>query len=111
AKRPAERLAKASGILRPAREKYGLRTKATREWQLNGNTWRADCQGNFCLAREAMIVTISIFSIAPEGFRWQVVEAGKVLRTGRTKSRPQAFYLGNREIREVIIERASATHA
>jgi len=55
-------------------------------------------------------VTISIISIPPEGFRWQVLEAGKVLRTGRAKSRPEAFYLGNRAIREVIIERASASN-
>jgi len=55
-------------------------------------------------------MTISIISI-PDGFRWQLVEAGKVLRTGRAKSRPEAFYLGNRAIREVIVERASATEA
>jgi hypothetical protein len=58
-----------------------------------------------------MAMTISIISIPPEGFRWQVVEAGKVLRTGRAKSRPEAYYLGNRAIREVIVERVSATHA
>jgi hypothetical protein len=58
-----------------------------------------------------MAVTISILSIPSEGFRWQVVEAGKVLRTGRAKSRPEAFNLGNRAIREVITERASATNA
>jgi hypothetical protein len=54
-----------------------------------------------------MAMTISIISIPPEGFRWQVVEAGKVLRTGRAKSRPEAFSLGNRAIKEVILERAS----
>ena len=32
-----------------------------------------------------MAVTISIISIPPEGFRWQVVEAGKVLRTAEPK--------------------------
>ena len=56
-------------------------------------------------------MTISIISIPPEGFRWQVVEAGKVLKTGRAKSRPEAFHLGNKAIREVIVERASATRA
>ena len=55
-------------------------------------------------------MTISIISIPPEGFRWQVVEAGKVLRTGRAKSRPEAYYLGNRAIKEVILERASHTN-
>jgi hypothetical protein len=55
-----------------------------------------------------MAMTISIISIPPEGFRWQVVEAGKVLKTGRAKSRPEAFSLGNRAIKEVILERISS---
>ncbi len=56
-------------------------------------------------------MTISIIGIPPEGFRWQVVEAGKVLKTGRAQSRPEAIHLGNRAIREVIVERAQAANA
>jgi hypothetical protein len=54
-----------------------------------------------------MGMAISIISVQPEGYRWQVVEDGKVLRTGRAASRPEAFALGTEAIKDIQDERAS----
>jgi hypothetical protein len=53
-----------------------------------------------------MAMTISIISVQPEGYRWQVVEDGKVLRTGRAASRPEAFASGTKAIKDIEDERA-----
>jgi hypothetical protein len=53
-----------------------------------------------------MGMAISIISVQPEGYRWQVVEGGKVLRTGRAASRPEAFALGAKAIKDVEDQRA-----
>jgi hypothetical protein len=56
-----------------------------------------------------MTMTMSIISIPPDGYRWQVIEDNKVLRTGRAKSRPEAFTLGTQAIKEVEEERGFTT--
>jgi hypothetical protein len=56
-----------------------------------------------------MPMTISIISIPPEGYRCQVIEDRKVLRTGRANSRPEAFALGTKAIKDIEDERAFRT--
>jgi hypothetical protein len=48
-----------------------------------------------------MQMTMSIISIPLECYRWQVMEDRKVLITGSAKSKPEAFALSTKAIKDI----------